>query len=112
MGKSSRATCGSSGCSLMSRMLLHILLATLVIFAGAEEAPDVQPDAAASEAEPAEAEPVEEVPLNCKSHELIDKIESWSVDCVAMWLENLGFPDLKSPFMGNKVDGQVLKDFT
>ena len=23
--------------------------------------------------------------------ELLDKVESWSVDCVAQWLENLGF---------------------
>merc|ERR1711957_233666 len=39
-------------------------------------------------------------------------VESWSVDCVAQWLENLGFPDLKTPFMGNKVDGASLKDIT
>ncbi len=23
--------------------------------------------------------------------ELIDKVETWSIDCVAQWLENLGF---------------------
>jgi hypothetical protein len=92
--------------------LLRGLLASLVLFAAAEEAPEAQPDAAAAEADPVAAEPVEDVPLNCKSYELIDKIDSWSVDCVAMWLENLGFADLKSPFMGNKVDGPALKDFT
>ena len=45
----------------------------------------------ASESTPA-AEAVEELPpLNCKPTELLEKTDTWSVDCVAMWLENLGF---------------------
>ena len=92
---------------------------------------------------------------SCSLAELLDKVETWSVDCVAQWLENLGFRaqpartgrslgsragrtllaahsrtrrteacalvrvactgsflraagDLKTPFMGNKVDGAAL----
>ena len=95
-------------------------------------------------------------PAPCSLAELLDKVETWSVDCVAQWLENLGFRaqqhpasataqdpgpcvyssprsharvqrrhalrtltllhlharasagDLKTPFMGNKVDGAAL----
>merc|ERR1719345_196084 len=64
-----------------------------------------------AEAEKSAEEPVAEEPeivLNCNANELLDKVETWSVDCVAQWLENLGFPDLKTPFMGNKVDGAAL----
>ena len=28
---------------------------------------------------------------SCALAELLDKVETWSVDCVAQWLENLGF---------------------
>jgi len=60
----------------------------------------------------AAAEPEPGVVLNCKTDELLDKIENWSVHCVAMWLENLGFGELKAAFMGNQVDGNGLKTLT
>ena len=41
-----------------------------------------------------------------------NKVETWSVDCVAQWLENLGFPELRGAFMGNKIDGEALKGLT
>ena len=45
-------------------------------------------------------------PLDCKPAELLDSVGSWSVDCVALWLENLGFAELRGAFTGNKVDGK------
>ena len=35
--------------------------------------------------------------------ELFEVSTTWSVDCVAMWVDNLGFPDLKTIFMTNSV---------
>ena len=72
----------------MRRMLLlRTLLATFVLFARGEEAPEVQPDAAAAEAEPAAAEPIEDVPLNCKSHGVLclwppctKRCDGWTVN--------------------------------
>ena len=79
-----------------------------------EAATEAQPEAAATEGAEAAAEP-EPVVLNCNANgeqlrgppararvlphhpgssspaELIDKVETWSIDCVAQWLENLGF---------------------
>ena len=129
-------------------VFIALLLTSLAAGAAAEEA------APEPTAEPVPA--AEAPPLNCKPAELIDRADSWSVDCVALWLENLGFRaqqpartgrslgpgractarsslarvsngsmcsckrslhrahppacagDLKTPFMGNKVDGAVL----
>ena len=39
-------------------------------------------------------------------------MESWSVDCVAMWLETLGFAELKAAFQGNSIDGTQLRGIT
>jgi len=88
-----------------------VLVAVVLSVSAAEEAAEpTEPEpvpaegAAAEEAVPEEPEIV----LNCNANELLDKVETWSVDCVAQWLENLGFRDLKTPFMGNKVDGAAL----
>ena len=58
-------------------------------------------------------EPVAELPpLDCKPAELLEKVDTWSVDCVAMWLENIGIADLRSAFVTKSVDGNALKGFT
>jgi len=97
-------------------ILLCLSVATVTTGAAAE---DPAPDPAQAEATPtpegeAAAEPVAEElpPLDCKPAELLDKIDAWSVDCVAMWLENLGFAELLGAFTGNKVDGPSLKGLT
>jgi len=97
-------------------ILLCLSVATVTTGAAAE---DPAPDPAQAEATPtpegeAAAEPVAEElpPLDCKPAELLDKIDAWSVDCVAMWLENLGFAELRGAFTGNKVDGPSLKGLT
>jgi hypothetical protein len=75
-------------------LLIALLLTSLVASTKAEEAVAEQPGAeAAAEAaaaEPAAAEP-EPVVLNCQAAELIEPLATWSVDCTALWLENLGF---------------------
>jgi len=76
-------------------VFIALLLTSLAAGAAAEEAapePTVEPVPAA-----------EAPPLNCKPAELIDRADSWSVDCVALWLENLGFADLKAPFIAASV---------
>ena len=57
-------------------------------------------------------EVAEPVPLDCKPAELYENVESWSVDCVAMWLETLGFAELKAAFQGNSIDGTQLRGIT
>ncbi len=76
-------------------VFIALLLTSLAAGAAAEEA------APEPTAEPVPA--AEAPPLNCKPAELIDRADSWSVDCVALWLENLGFADLKAPFMAASV---------
>jgi len=78
--------------------------------AEATPAPEAAAAAAAAEAAPAEEE--ELPPLDCKPSELLEKVPSWSIDCVALWLENLGFPELRGAFMGNKIDGSGLAKIT
>jgi len=89
-------------------LIFAILTSCVTSVAATEDAAEPEPAAAAAEPEPV-AEPV---PLDCTTGELLDRIDAWSVDCVALWLENLGFDDLKAAFMGNKVDGPALKLFT
>jgi len=60
----------------------------------------------------AEAEAEATPAPDCKPVELLEKLDAWSVDCVALWLENLGFPELRGAFTGNKVDGPALKALT
>jgi len=96
-------------------LFLGLLLAFADFTAGAEDPepqPEPAPDAESSDAAPAEEAAAELPPLMCEATELIERIESWSVDCVALWLENLGFAELKQAFMGNKIDGSQLKDLT
>jgi len=98
-------------------MLLMLSVATVVAAdeaepAAAEPAPEASAEAAADTATP-EVSPEAELPkLNCEQAELLEKVDSWSVDCVAMWLENLGFPELRTAFTGNKMDGAALKGLT
>lgn len=95
-------------------MLLLLLSAVAVPGAGAADAtPAPEAAAAAGEATPEVTPAVEELPpLDCKTAQLLEKIESWPVDCVALWLENLGFPELRTAFTGNKIDGAGLKSLT
>ena len=93
--------------------LLMLSIATVVTVRAADAAepeatpaPDAEAEGAAAEAE------VELPPLQCTASELLDNVDKWSVDCAAMWLENLGFPELRGAFMGNKVDGKGLKELT
>lgn len=74
-------------------LFIALLLTSLVASAKAEEAAAEQPDAeAAAQAAAAQAaaEP-EPIILNCQAAELIEPLTTWSVDCTAQWLENLGF---------------------
>ena len=96
-------------------VFLFALLLSATVAVAAEE-PTAEgtpaPEATVTEATPTEA-PVEELPpLDCKPNALLEKIDTWSVDCVAMWLENLGFPELRGAFTGNKMDGMALKALT
>lgn len=97
----------------MRTVFLFALLLSATVAVTAEEAQaEGTPAPEATEATPTEA-PVEELPpLDCKPNELLEKLDSWSVDCVAMWLENLGFPELRGAFTGNKIDGVALKALT
>ena len=70
----------------VARFLLIALLLTSVATAAAAEAQE-----GAEPADAAAEEVAEPVPLDCKPAELYENVESWSVDCVAQWLENLGF---------------------
>jgi len=103
----------SSGARCMRTVFLFALLLSATVAVTAEEAQaEGTPAPEATEATPTEA-PVEELPpLDCKPNELLEKLDSWSVDCVAMWLENLGFPELRGAFTGNKIDGVALKALT
>ena len=93
--------------------LLMLSVATTVAAADAEPQAEAAPDATATAEGAAEEAPAEELPpLDCKTAELLETIDSWSVDCVAMWLENLGFAELRTKFTGNKVDGGALKELT
>ena len=91
--------------------LLMLSIATQVATAGAAE-PVAEEPVAAAETAP-EATAAEELPpLDCKPGELLEKVDTWSIDCVAMWLENLGFAELRTAFTGNKMDGAALKGLT
>lgn len=94
--------------------VLALLMLSVVTVASEDPVPEATPAAEEAAAAAAEATPaVEELPaLDCKQSELLDKVDSWSVDCVAMWLENLGFPELRTAFTGNKMDGAALKGLT
>ena len=91
----------------VARFLLIALLLTSVATAAASEAQE-----GAEPADAAAEEVAEPVPLDCKPGELYEKVESWSVDCVAMWLETLGFAELKAAFQGNSIDGTQLRGIT
>ena len=95
-------------------LLLLLLLAVATLGAGAADAtPAPEAAAAAGDATPEATPLVEELhPLDCKMAQLLEKVESWSIDCVALWLENLGFPELRTAFSGNKIDGFGLKSLT
>lgn len=95
--------------------LLLLSLASVATVDAAEAATEEPQATSAAEgggaAEEAAAE-VELPPLDCSNNELLGSVNSWSVDCVAKWLENLGFPELRGAFMGNKVSGKDLKALT
>lgn len=89
-------------------LLIAVAFASLAgtVSAGEASADPAEPETAA------ESEPQEEVPLKCERSELIEPIDTWSVDCVAKWAENMKYPDLKAAFLGNKVDGPQLTTMT
>ena len=91
----------------VARFLLIALLLTSVATAAAAEAQE-----GAEPADAAAEEVAEPVPLDCKPAELYENVESWSVDCVAMWLETLGFAELKAAFQGISIDGTQLRGIT
>mmetsp|Transcript_8376 Transcript_8376/g.14080 ORF Transcript_8376/g.14080 Transcript_8376/m.14080 type:complete len:241 (-) Transcript_8376:376-1098(-) len=99
-------------------LLIAVLLTSVVMGAAAYEDAEVSPEPAPEAADvdagaaAAEETPAEPVVLNCSSTELIEPIESWSIDCVAQWLENMGFGELKPAFMGNSIDGMQLRDMS
>lgn len=89
-------------------MLIFVLIASVAAVEPEPTEPTATDSAAAAQEEPV----VELPPLDCSNVELQEHIDSWSVDCVALWLENLGFGDLRLAFTGNKVSGSLLKSFT
>ena len=95
-------------------LLLFLSVAAAASKPAADAEPTPAPEAAAADAAAGATEAAAEElpPLDCKPGELLEKIDTWSIDCVAMWLENLGFPELRLPFMGNKMDGASLKQLT
>ena len=101
---------------LRTAFFFLLLLSVSVATAAAADEPNPEatpaPEAAAAEAAAAESAEEELPPLNCKPQELLEKVGEWSVDCVALWLQNLGFPELRGAFIGNKVDGPALKGLT
>jgi len=94
--------------------LLLLSVASAAAAADAEQQPESTSAAsAAADAAATEAPADEELPpLDCKPSELLEKATTWSTDCVALWLENLGFPELRGAFMGNKVDGSALQSIS
>lgn len=93
-------------------VLALLMLSVATVVAAEEPTPEATP-APDAEATPEASPVVEELPpLDCKTAELLEKVDSWSVDCVAMWLDNLGFPELRTAFTGNKINGTGLKDLT
>jgi len=92
-----------------SRLLVALLLGIAAHSARAEQAAADVPEPEPAAEEPAAEEPVV---LNCDGPELIEPMDTWSVDCVAQWLENMGFGDLKTAFMGNRVNGSTLAELT
>jgi uncharacterized membrane-anchored protein len=88
-------------------LLIALLLTSLVASTKAEEAATEQPNAEAA-AQAAAAEPVAEpepIVINCQAAELIEPLTTWSVDCTAQWLENLGFGTCAFREVGDTVVG-------
>merc|ERR1712087_324489 len=100
----------------MRFLLIAMLLTSAVMGTAAyedmETPPDPAPEAEEDTAAPAAEETPEPIILNCSANELIEPIDSWSVDCVAQWLENMGFAELKPAFMGNSIDGIQLREMS
>jgi hypothetical protein len=94
--------------------LLMLSVATSVAAADDTANAEASPQATAGADAAAEEVPVEEEqpPPNCTPNELQENIDAWSVDCVELWLMNLGFPELRGAFAGNKMDGVALKGLT
>jgi len=90
----------------------HALCAEEAGAAGAESATAEKPTDEAQAEQPAEEVAAEPIVLNCHGTELIEPVDTWSIDCVAQWLENMGFSDLKAPFMENEISGLQLKKLT
>jgi len=95
-------------------LLIAVLLTSLAAGASSEAADTPDPEPAAEAAAEAAATPAEEEPIviNCNAQELLEPLDSWSVDCVAQWLENLGFAELKAAFIGNQIGGPQLGEMT
>ena len=54
----------------------------------------------------------QQLQLDCKPAQLLDPVKTWSVDCVAQWVKNLGFEELIAPLQKNNIDGNKLADMT
>ena len=103
---------------LLRLLLLALVLSTASAAAADDEADPAEPEPEAAAETEAAAEPVAEVVLDCKDGGVLarlpggrlplpptwntacsprapelreNKVETWSVDCVALWLDNLGF---------------------
>jgi hypothetical protein len=75
-----------------------------------KETEEVAPEAEATDPVATEeaAEEPEAVELNCLAPELIEPLHTWSVDCAAKWMENMGFGDTKNAILERQVDGPGL----
>lgn len=88
----------------------------------ADEAEEASADPTADEAEPsgdkgeeaAGEQPVEEpievpeITLDCDAATLQQPVKTWSVDCVSLWLDKLGYKQHQAVFMEKAIDGPQL----
>ena len=104
-------TLGFLPLQVMRISFLFLLLLSVATVHAEEAEPTPAAEAGAEAAAEAAAE-AELPPLDCTTTKLLAPVGGWSVDCVAMWLQNLGFPELRGAFMGNNVDGKALTALT
>jgi len=93
----------------MIALLLTSLLASTKADDAAAGGAEAEQDAAGNDESSAEPQPIV---LNCHPADLLEPLVTWSVDCTAQWIENMGFGELKTAFMGNNVDGKALESLT
>ena len=73
---------------LMIALLLTSLLASTKADDAAAGGAEAEQDAAGNDESSAEPQPIV---LNCHPADLLEPLVTWSVDCTAQWIENMGF---------------------